>query len=103
MTEQEVRSIRVKTVDRFALHSDLTVCHYSTEIMKLNDVIKTSPIILLTLLLLSGCEFLEIDKCLDRGSKWSHEENTCIFEETTQLDRTHIKGHPLARLCQSGK
>jgi hypothetical protein len=64
------------------------VCHYSTEIMKLNDMLKKFLIILLTLLFLTACEFLEIDKCLDRGGKWSYEEEKCVFEEITQFNES---------------
>jgi Prokaryotic membrane lipoprotein lipid attachment site len=36
------------------------------------------------LLLLSGCDFLEIDKCLDRGGKWNYEKKICEFTENPQ-------------------
>ncbi len=37
---------------------------------------------------LTACEFLEIDKCLDRGGKWSYEEEKCVFEEITQFNES---------------
>lgn len=37
-------------------------------------------------LLVSGCDFLEIDKCLDRGGKWNYEKEICEFKENTQPD-----------------
>ena len=36
---------------------------------------------ILTSSLLSGCDFLEIDKCLDRGGKWDYEENKCEYKK----------------------
>lgn len=28
----------------------------------------------------TGCTFWEEDKCLDRGGKWDHEREQCVFE-----------------------
>ena len=36
------------------------------------------------LLFLSGCDYLEVDKCLDRGGRWNYEKKVCEFEENTQ-------------------
>ena len=44
-------------------------------------------IFILALLFLSGCNFLEIDKCLDGGGKWNYEDNKCEFNESNQFNK----------------
>lgn len=41
-------------------------------------------IFILVVFLLAGCEFLEIDDCLDRGGSWDYEEKQCIRNYTEQ-------------------
>lgn len=37
--------------------------------------------VIVILPLLYGCEFWEVDKCLDRGGKWNYDDGVCEFEE----------------------
>ncbi len=30
---------------------------------------------------LDGCEYIEVDKCLDRGGKWDFDNSECIYRE----------------------
>ena len=32
-------------------------------------------------LFISGCDYLEVDKCLDRGGRWNYEKKVCELEE----------------------
>jgi len=36
---------------------------------------------------LSGCEFWEIDRCLDKGGYWNYELGQCEFEPKTKPGR----------------
>ena len=42
------------------------------------------------LLLLSGCEFLEVDKCLDSGGRWNYENGVCEFSESQQPENSAV-------------
>ena len=37
-------------------------------------------VIILSVLLLSACDFWNVDKCLDNGGKWNYEQKVCEFE-----------------------
>ena len=52
---------------------------------------KIFPVIVI-LLFLSGCEFWEVDKCLDRGGRWNYEKEVCEFEENVQPENEDISG-----------
>lgn len=41
----------------------------------------SSLIIILTLFLISACDYLAIDKCLDQGGRWDYEKQECIHAE----------------------
>lgn len=38
-------------------------------------------IILILSFVLAGCDFLEVDKCLDRGGKWDYENSKCVLKD----------------------
>jgi hypothetical protein len=65
---------------QICLRIGLTVYHRSTEIIR-PDGMKKLLIFLLVILFLSGCNFWELDKCLDRGGKWNYEERGCVLKE----------------------
>jgi hypothetical protein len=37
-------------------------------------------ILVVLTIFLSACTFCEVDRCLDHGGKWDHEEEQCVFE-----------------------
>lgn len=34
----------------------------------------------------TGCDYIEIDKCLDNSGKWDYENKKCIYEEILAED-----------------
>ncbi len=34
--------------------------------------------------LLAGCEYIEMDKCLDRGGRWDYEKRICKFVDADE-------------------
>ena len=40
-----------------------------------------SMIVIFIISLLSGCDFLSQDKCLDGGGRWNKEEHRCEYAE----------------------
>lgn len=36
-------------------------------------------------LLVTGCEFWDVDKCLDRGGRWDYEKEQCDFGDKSNL------------------
>lgn len=34
--------------------------------------------------------FIEVDKCLDRGSRWNYSENKCECLNKTEIDQSEI-------------
>ena len=41
---------------------------------------KKSAIALSLFVLLTGCKYWEVDKCLDRGGRWDQEKEQCQFK-----------------------
>ena len=38
------------------------------------------------IVLLSGCEYLEVDKCLDQGGRWDYQAKKCEFEDSQTIN-----------------
>lgn len=34
------------------------------------------------IVILSGCEYMKVDKCLDNGGKWDYENKACISSDS---------------------
>jgi hypothetical protein len=53
------------------------------------DLVLPKYFVVAALLLgLAGCEYWEVDKCLDRGGKWDYEKGECILHPAPDSDVT---------------
>ena len=68
-----------KIADKYANYLDLMDYRLNIKVFMKKII---AAIVILPLLY--GCEFWEVDKCLDRGGKWNYDDGVCEFEESAK-------------------
>ncbi|UXY15515.1 hypothetical protein N8I74_00425 [Chitiniphilus purpureus] len=59
----------------------MAIAAHNTKEVYLPYLVLRFIILLSIIFLFSGCNFIEVDKCLDRGGRWNKEKNICEFQE----------------------
>lgn len=71
--------IQPKIAVKYASYLDLMDYRLNIKVF-MNKIIA----VIVILPLLYGCEFWEVDECLDRGGKWNYDDGVCEFEESVK-------------------